>query len=127
MVVKLFIAAVVISLSCLSFAEENLSDSKKVDDITANQLLAMIDTLVQQAMLDQPMPDQPAYLEPIRASHYYNGIGQPLSLPIHEMNALRPDDVISKRSRGFHYFGARGKKSFGFEQAKRFSYMPSRG
>ncbi|KAE9551360.1 hypothetical protein FO519_005414 [Halicephalobus sp. NKZ332] len=137
MVSKFFIAAVVISLGFAVASEEpkTKDENKKIDEISMNELATLINTLVEQTVAEresEPLVEVievPSYPDSIPASHFLNSLRDgPLSLPVHNMDSVRSDDVIAKRARTFQYYGSRGKKAVDYSNGRKlFNYMPSRG
>ena len=101
--------------------------------MSLNELATIINTLVEQAVAEKEAEPiltvlEESYQDPL-SGQFFNGMEDgTVSLPLHKMDSVRPDDVIVKRSRPFQYYGSRGKKALDYGSGKRlFNYMPSRG
>uniref|UniRef100_A0AC35GX52 Uncharacterized protein n=1 Tax=Panagrolaimus sp. PS1159 TaxID=55785 RepID=A0AC35GX52_9BILA len=112
--------------------------------LSINELTSIINSLVDKS-LQQHQHQQPQH-QLSQAQAAQNGHGPIIetieddeAMPLEPLNSfnfypsnLQMSDIIRPEKRGtFQFYGARGKKSSGFNfgtmEAKRFNYMPSRG
>jgi hypothetical protein len=142
-------SVILLSIACFytvvsATATTNLNDKNvKVSDLSINELTSIINSLVDKSL--QQQHQQPQQQQLSQQAQAQNGPiietieGDDEAMPLEPLNSfnfypsnLQMSDIIRPEKRGtFQFYGARGKKSSGFNfgtmEAKRFNYMPSRG